>query len=217
MNKTYLTVWNESTGTWVATSEITKAQGKASRFSLAATGTVSAAGGGKVNNGVARRTLIAIAISIIALGGTARLAQAHCPPMVKAAPVAKRYTLAADALFAFDRGGLSDLNPKGKNDLANLTTQLKQLGQLNSIKITGHTDYLGFDSYNLRLSEQRAQTVRQYFISQGLPANKIYAVGMGESQPVTECASTGNRSALIACLQPNRRVEVEVDGLVVVK
>ena len=140
-----------------------------------------------------------------------------CPPMVKAAPVAKRYTLAADALFAFDRGGLSDLNPKGKNDLANLTTQLKQLGQLNSIKITGHTDYLGFDSYNLRLSEQRAQTVRQYFISQGLPANKIYAVGMGESQPVTECVNTQNRSELIACLQPNRRVEVEVDGSGVIK
>ena len=140
-----------------------------------------------------------------------------CPPTAKAAPAVKRYTLGADALFAFDRGGLSDLNPKGKYDLDNLATQLKQFDQLNSVKITGHTDYLGADAYNLRLSEQRAQTVRQYFISQGLPANKVYAVGMGESQPVKQCASTGNRSALIACLQPNRRVEVEVDGSGVIK
>ena len=140
-----------------------------------------------------------------------------CPPTAKAAPAVKRYTLGADALFAFDRGGLSDLNPKGKYDLDNLAAQLKQFDQLHSIKITGHTDYLGADAYNLRLSEQRAQTVRQYFISQGLPANKVYAVGMGESQPVKQCASTGNRSALIACLQPNRRVEVEVDGSGVIK
>lgn len=140
-----------------------------------------------------------------------------CPPTAKAAPAVKRYTLGVDALFAFDRGGLSDLNPKGKYDLDNLATQLKQFDQLNSVKITGHTDYLGSDAYNLRLSEQRAQTVRQYFIAQGLPANKIYAVGMGESQAVKQCASTGNRSALIACLQPNRRVEVEVDGSGVIK
>ena len=141
-----------------------------------------------------------------------------CPPTAKKPePTVKRYTLGADALFAFDRGGLSDLNPKGKYDLDNLATQLKQFDQLNSVKITGHTDYLGADAYNLRLSEQRAQTVRQYLIAQGLPANKIYAVGMGESQPVKQCASTGNRSALIACLQPNRRVEVEVDGSGVVK
>ena len=141
-----------------------------------------------------------------------------CPPTAKKPePTVKRYTLGADALFAFDRAGLSDLNPKGKYDLDNLATQLKQFDQLNSVKITGHTDYLGSDAYNLRLSEQRAQTVRQYFIAQGLPANKIYAVGMGESQPVKQCASTGNRSALIACLQPNRRVEVEVDGSGVIK
>lgn len=141
-----------------------------------------------------------------------------CPPTAKKPePTVKRYTLGADALFAFDRAGLSDLNPKGKYDLDNLATQLKQFDQLNSVKITGHTDYLGSDAYNLRLSEQRAQTVRQYFIAQGLPANKIYAVGMGESQAVKQCASTGNRSALIACLQPNRRVEVEVDGSGVIK
>ena len=141
-----------------------------------------------------------------------------CPPTAKKPkPTAKRYTLGADALFAFGRGNLVDLNAKGKEDLDRLAAQLKQFDQLNSVKITGHTDYLGSEAANLRLSEQRAQTVRQYLLSKGLPASKVMAVGMGESQPVTQCASTGNRSALIACLQPNRRVEVEVDGSGVVK
>lgn len=141
-----------------------------------------------------------------------------CPPTAKKPkPTAKRYTLGADALFAFGRGNLVDLNAKGKEDLDRLAAQLKQFDQLNSVKITGHTDYLGSEAANLRLSEQRAQTVRQYLLSKGLPASKVMAVGMGESQAVTQCASTGNRSALIACLQPNRRVEVEVDGSGVVK
>ena len=138
-----------------------------------------------------------------------------CPPTGKGKPApadVKRYTLGADALFAFGRGGLADLNAKGKRDLDVLATQLKQFDQLNSVKITGHTDYLGSEASNLRLSEQRAQTVRQYLLSQGLPASKVVAVGMGESQPVQQCANTPNRTELIACLQPNRRVEVEVDG-----
>ena len=73
-----------------------------------------------------------------------------CPPTAKKPePTVKRYTLGADALFAFDRAGLSDLNPKGKYDLDNLATQLKQFDQLNSVKITGHTDYFGSNAYNL--------------------------------------------------------------------
>lgn len=141
-----------------------------------------------------------------------------CPPTAKKPkPTAKRYTLGADALFAFGRGNLVDLNAKGKEDLDRLAAQLKQFDQLNSVKITGHTDYLGSEAANLRLSEQRAQTVRQYLLSKGLPASKVMAVGMGESQPVTQCANTKNRTELIACLQPNRRVEVEVDGSGVVK
>ncbi len=144
-----------------------------------------------------------------------------CPPVVKGKSVApaevKRYTLGADALFAFGRGNWVDLNAKGKEDLDRLAAQLKQFDQLNSVKVTGHTDYLGSEAANLRLSEQRAQTVRQYLLSKGLPASKVMAVGMGESQPVTQCANTKNRTELIACLQPNRRVEVEVDGSGVIK
>ena len=71
---------------------------------------------------------------------------------------------------------------------------------------------MGSDSYNLALSQQRADTVRQYLIAQGIAAGLIQAHGAGKQQPVKECAHTGSREALIACLQPNRRVEIEVNG-----
>lgn len=136
---------------------------------------------------------------------------AACPPALKNRQLS-RYTLSADALFAFDRSGMGDLNAKGKQDLDELAAKLKTFDQLNGITVVGHTDYLGSDAYNMDLSQRRAITVRQYLINQGLPANLIRAIGVGESQPVKQCANTGNRSALIACLHPNRRVEVEVDG-----
>lgn len=136
---------------------------------------------------------------------------ATCPPEV---PTSRRqhYTLSADVLFAFDRSGEYDLQPRGREELRELADKLKGFEQLNSITVVGHTDYLGSDSYNQNLSKQRAETVRRYLASQGLPADKIRAVGMGESQPVKQCDGRGSRSGLIACLQPNRRVEIQVDG-----
>ena len=80
------------------------------------------------------------------------------------------------------------------------------------MNIVGHTDRLGSNAYNQRLSQLRANTVREYLVSQGLPAGNMRAVGMGESQPVVQC-SQRNRPELIACLAPNRRVDVEVSGV----
>ncbi len=138
-------------------------------------------------------------------------ANGTCPPEV--APAApNRYTLSADALFAFNRSDLQDLNGEGKRQLDELADQLKGLRQFNGITVTGHTDRLGGDAYNQALSQQRAETVRQYLIGRGVAADKIRAVGAGESQPVRQCAEQGSRQALIACLQPNRRVEITVDG-----
>ncbi len=80
-------------------------------------------------------------------------------------------------------------------------------------RITGYTDYLGSDSYNLALSQQRADAVRQYLIAQGVATGLIQAHGAGKQQPVKEVArAPGSREALDACLQPNRRVEIEVNG-----
>ena len=142
---------------------------------------------------------------------------ATCPPQqpAPAEPMQQQhhhYTLSADVLFAFDRSSEQALQPRGREELTELAAQLRNFEQLNSITVIGHTDYLGSDAYNQNLSQQRAETVRRYLAAQGLPADKIREVGMGESQPVTQCDNHGGRSQLIACLQPNRRVEIQVDG-----
>ena len=142
---------------------------------------------------------------------------ATCPPQqpAPAEPMQQqhhRYTLSADVLFAFDRSSEQDLQLRGREELNELAAQLRSFEQLNSITVIGHTDYLGSDAYNLNLSQQRAETVRRYLVAQGLPADRIRAVGMGETQPVKQCDNHGGRSQLIACLQPNRRVEIQVDG-----
>lgn len=133
-------------------------------------------------------------------------------PVAAAIPVRQHHTLSADVLFAFNRSGEHDLRPHGREELDNLATGLRNVEQLDSITVTGHTDYLGSDDYNRNLSQQRAETVRRYLISRGLPADRIRAVGMGESQPVKQCDGRSGRGRLIACLQPNRRVEIQVDG-----
>ena len=142
---------------------------------------------------------------------------AICPPQqpAPAEPMQQqhhRYTLSADVLFAFDRSSEQDLQLRGREELNELAAQLRSFEQLNSITVIGHTDYLGSDAYNQNLSQQRAETVRRYLAAQGLPADKIRAVGMGETQPVKQCDNNGSRNQLIACLQPNRRVEIQVDG-----
>ena len=81
-----------------------------------------------------------------------------------------------------------------------------------AVNVVGYTDSTGGQDLNMRLSQQRADTVRQYLIAQGIAAGLIQAHGAGKQQPVKECAHTGSREALIACLQPNRRVEIEVNG-----
>jgi OOP family OmpA-OmpF porin len=75
----------------------------------------------------------------------------------------------------------------------------------------GHADRIGGDAYNMKLSVRRAEGVKNYLVSKGIPANRIYTEGKGKRQPVKECKDS-NRKALIVCLQPNRRVEVEVVG-----
>ena len=105
------------------------------------------------------------------------------------------------------------MNAQGKAELDDVAAKLGRLERLDQVRIIGHTDYLGSDSYNMRLSQQRAETVRNYLISRGVPANVLYAYGAGETQPVKQCDNRGNRAELIACLQPNRRVELEVNGM----
>lgn len=129
-----------------------------------------------------------------------------------AAPQLQRYTLNADALFAFDKHTLTDMLPGGRRDLDELAARLKTFDQLNAVIVTGHTDPLGTDAYNQRLSQNRAKTVVNYLVSQGIPANLIRSYGAGETEQIKACDMKLPRPQLIECLQPNRRVTVDVDG-----
>lgn len=137
------------------------------------------------------------------------------PEPINSAPVAlvnEKINLSADALFAFNKWQLKDMRSAGKQELDDLAEKLlnyQKEGDVQAI-ITGHTDYLGDDMYNLNLSQLRAQTVRQYLISKGVDASLMIASGAGEGSPVQQCATNLSHQALIDCLQPNRRVEVAV-------
>lgn len=123
-------------------------------------------------------------------------------------PTAEKIKLAADALFDFDK---AVLRPEGMSKLDQLAAQASQLN-LEVILAVGHTDRLGSAGYNQKLSEKRAAAVKEYLVSQGVEANRVYTEGKGETQPVTtDCTNMGRR-ALIECLQPDRRVEIEVIG-----
>lgn len=126
------------------------------------------------------------------------------------APLPAKINFSADALFGFDK---SVIQPDGRKMLEDLSVQLKT-ANVDVIHVTGHTDRLGTAAYNQKLSERRAQAVRDYLITGGFAAEKIDAKGMGETQPLTATADCkgGQSTKVIACLQPDRRVDVELQG-----
>ncbi|MDO5058665.1 MAG: OmpA family protein [Neisseria sp.] len=103
--------------------------------------------------------------------------------------------------------------PAGFAKLDKFAADIKRFDRVDSIRIIGYTDRKGSDAYNLGLSQRRAETVRRYLVSRGVPAGIMSAQGLGEANPVQECSTKLPREQEIACLQPNRRVEIEVDGI----
>lgn len=134
------------------------------------------------------------------------------PPVYIEAPTKERINISADALFKFDKWKSENMLPKGKQELNELARILRKYQSESDpyIVITGHTDYKGDDVYNMNLSLLRAQTVRNYLTSQGVNPDNMLATGAGESQPVKQCATNLNRKQEIECLQPNRRVTIDV-------
>ncbi len=129
----------------------------------------------------------------------------------RAAPP-RRVSFSDDTLFSFDR---SALGPQGKVALDQFSHELAGM-QFDAVTVQGHTDRLGSPAYNQKLSMRRAEAVRNYLVSSGgVDAGRVSAVGKGESQPVTkteDCRGEKANPKLIACLQPDRRVDVDVSG-----
>lgn len=118
--------------------------------------------------------------------------------------------LESDTLFAFGRGDYAGLQQRGQQRLDELAQRLLNTTDLGNIMITGHADPIGNESTNQRLSLERAMTVRQYLVGKGVPAGLIEASGEGSERPLVNCDMDQPRAELIACLAPNRRVEIEV-------
>jgi OOP family OmpA-OmpF porin len=137
-------------------------------------------------------------------------------PVVVRRPVPKKVSFSADSLFDFDK---ASVKPAGKQELDQFAADL-QGAKFEMITVTGHSDRIGTHAYNMKLSQQRADTVKAYLVeSAGIPAEKMTAVGVDGSEPVTKPGDCINdkpgrhaSKALIECLQPDRRVEVEVDA-----
>lgn len=139
-------------------------------------------------------------------------APAPPPPPPPPAPVPQRVSFSADSLFDFDK---SVVKPAGRVDLDKMATDLRGVSY-DVITVIGNTDRIGSNAYNQKLSTRRAEAVSTYLMEAGgIPANKISAKGVGSSEPVTkpeDCKGTKKTPALIACLQPDRRVDIEVTG-----
>lgn len=126
-----------------------------------------------------------------------------------ASPSSVSVNFEAEPLFNFNKANIRNDQRKA---LDQFVAGLKGV-EYSEITAVGHADRLGTESYNQALSERRASAVRDYLVSKGVPANKIRVEGKGESEPVTgDACNSGKRSVVISCLQPDRRVDVTVNG-----
>jgi OOP family OmpA-OmpF porin len=121
-----------------------------------------------------------------------------------------KVTVAADALFDFNK---AVLRPEGKAKLDEVVAKADAI-KLEVILAVGHTDRIGGDAYNQKLSERRAAAGKDYLVGKGIEANRVYTEGKGKTQPVTgdTCKGNAKTKALIECLQPDRRVDIELIG-----
>ncbi|MDT3469151.1 OmpA family protein [Stenotrophomonas maltophilia] len=127
------------------------------------------------------------------------------PPAPAPAPLPEQpLRLSADALFGFDSAKLS---AEGQQAVQGILAQVREAAQVQSIRVTGYTDRIGSASYNQALSQRRADAVRTALVQGGVPAGSISAEGRGAAEPIVQCEQR-NRRELIACLAPNRRVQI---------
>jgi len=133
------------------------------------------------------------------------------PPPAPPKPAAakpEKVTTASTVNFDFDR---YVIRPDARSKLDDLVGKLRSVN-LEVVIAIGHADRLGSDAYNMKLSVRRADSVKAYLVSKGIATSRIYTEGKGERQPVKDCKGSGKTKELIACLEPNRRVETEAVG-----
>lgn len=141
---------------------------------------------------------------------------AAAPIAVPAAPIAApkkcdfSATLSADSAFAFNKATLTGA-AKANLDKSVLA-RMAGCADVTAVIVTGHTDRLGSQAYNQKLSEKRADAVRAYLVSKGAKADSIDTMGAGKTQPIKGCDDKLGRKKLIECLAPNRRVTIDVKG-----
>ena len=144
----------------------------------------------------------AVPVAVVAPAPKAAPAPAAKPaPVVVPAVAATKVTYAADAFFDFDK---SALKPEGRAKLDDLIGKIKGIN-LEVIIAVGHTDSVGSNAYNQKLSVKRSESVKAYLVSKGIEKNRVYTEGKGEAQPVADNKTSAGRAK-------NRRVEIEVVG-----
>ena len=133
-------------------------------------------------------------------------------PVAKPEPPKKPAVISVTStgLFEFDKATLTP-DARAKLD-REVVGRAKEFASIALVHVDGHADRLGSAQYNQRLSEKRADAVRDYLVAKGFDASKIETLGSGKTNQVKHCPDQKNRNALIECLAPNRRVVVELKG-----
>jgi len=136
------------------------------------------------------------------------------PAVAPDAPAFVPITLQAEALFGFDK---AVIQPGGKQRLdEEVVAKMKEYPQVELIRVTGYTDRIGTSAYNQKLSQRRADAVKDYLVGQGVAAGRIETAAKGEADPIASCnevkgKANGKNRKLVECLQPNRRITVEIE------
>ena len=143
---------------------------------------------------------------------------AEATPTQASAPAAQKktvfvpYTLQTETLFVYNK---SELSESGKNKIHNeINDKIKEHSEDEVLVISGYTDRIGSEEYNMKLSQRRADAVKAYLVDQGIADSRIETVAKGEADPIVACDNIKGKAnhknkALIACLQPNRRIVLD--------
>lgn len=123
-------------------------------------------------------------------------------------PTFETIKIEAEKLFGFDK---AVVKVTSKHTLDNVAEKINANPDVDVVLVTGHTDQLGSDKYNQKLSERRANAVKDYLVAKGVDPKRLQAIGKGETEPVVSCDGVKGRKKLIECLQPNRRVEISAE------